>query len=235
MKIRIGILALLAVLALALSHGGSARAQQTCFGANCSSPNPEPSPATGTGNWVRATDSTFSGTTRFVQIQGTSATDSFGFSIGGYQLYTSFRFYAQADITNGVKNNTVRLHQLLPGGAGDATAGLGNGLLYSARTSGSNFFRDQIRVSGVWTDPADATRSSAITFDTVDQAAPLAERARIHADGGFQLITNTRPTCNAARRGTAWYVAGGAGVADTYEVCGKDAADSYAWVAAATF
>ena len=232
---RTGLMALLAALALALSHGGSARAQQTCVGANCSAPNPEPSPATGTGDWVRATSPTFAGTAYFVQIQGTSATDSFGFSIGGYQAYTSLRFYAQADITNGAKNNTVRVHQLLPGSAGNATAGLGNGLLFSARTSSANFYNDQIRISGVWTDATHATRSAAITFDTVDQAVALTERARIHADGGFQLITNTRPTCNAARRGTSWYVAGGAGVADTYEVCGKDAADSYAWVAAATF
>lgn len=44
------------------------------------------------------------------------------------------------------------------------------------------------------------------------------------------IITGTRPACDAAHRGTVFYVAGGAGVADTHETCRKDAADAYAWV-----
>ena len=44
-----------------------------------------------------------------------------------------------------------------------------------------------------------------------------------------QLLTASKPTCDSSARGTFWYVAGGAGVKDTVEVCGKDAADSYAW------
>jgi hypothetical protein len=47
---------------------------------------------------------------------------------------------------------------------------------------------------------------------------------------GLQHVTGTRPTCDSTTRGTTWYVAGGAGVADTYELCRKDAADAYAWV-----
>ena len=48
-------------------------------------------------------------------------------------------------------------------------------------------------------------------------------------DGG------TKPTCAAGIRGSIWYDAGGAGVADTFEVCAKQAAgDSYAWRALAT-
>lgn len=53
--------------------------------------------------------------------------------------------------------------------------------------------------------------------------------------GGVQCVTGSRPTCDAAARGMTWYVAGGAGAADTIEVCGKSAADSYSWVALATF
>jgi hypothetical protein len=56
-------------------------------------------------------------------------------------------------------------------------------------------------------------------------------RATIPADGGVQYLTGTRPTCDAAHRGTTFYVAGGAGVADTLELCRKDGADAYAWVA----
>ena len=48
------------------------------------------------------------------------------------------------------------------------------------------------------------------------------------ADGG------TKPTCAVGIRGSIWYDAGGAGVADTFEVCAKAAADTYAWRVLAT-
>jgi hypothetical protein len=48
------------------------------------------------------------------------------------------------------------------------------------------------------------------------------------SDGG------TKPTCAAGIRGSIWYDAGGAGVADTFEVCAKAAADTYAWRVLAT-
>lgn len=47
---------------------------------------------------------------------------------------------------------------------------------------------------------------------------------------GLQYVTGSRPTCDAAARGMTWYVAGGAGVADTGEMCRKDNSDVYAWV-----
>lgn len=50
-------------------------------------------------------------------------------------------------------------------------------------------------------------------------------------NGQLQLSdVGSRPTCDAAHRGSFWYEAGGVGVADTTEVCRKDAADAYAWV-----
>lgn len=48
--------------------------------------------------------------------------------------------------------------------------------------------------------------------------------------GGLQYTTAAEPACNAGNRGMTWYVAGGAGVADTYRICRKDAGDAYAWV-----
>lgn len=38
-----------------------------------------------------------------------------------------------------------------------------------------------------------------------------------------------KPTCNADNRGRVFYLDGAAGVADTYEICMKDASDVYAW------
>lgn len=56
------------------------------------------------------------------------------------------------------------------------------------------------------------------------------DRLTIPKTGGIQLVTaSTKPTCDSAARGQLFYVAGGAGVADTYEVCTKDNADAYAW------
>lgn len=44
-----------------------------------------------------------------------------------------------------------------------------------------------------------------------------------------QLSSATAPPCDATTRGTFNYTAGGAGVKDSVQVCGKDASDAYAW------
>lgn len=49
--------------------------------------------------------------------------------------------------------------------------------------------------------------------------------------GGIQYADGSRPSCDATHRGTTWYVAGGAGVKDTFALCGKDGGDTYAWQA----
>lgn len=47
---------------------------------------------------------------------------------------------------------------------------------------------------------------------------------------GIMWASGTKPACAAGIRGTVYYVAGGAGVLDTFEVCRKDASDVYAWL-----
>jgi len=48
---------------------------------------------------------------------------------------------------------------------------------------------------------------------------------------GVRICTSTTiPTASAALRGTMWIVQGGSGVADTLQVCMKDASDAYVWV-----
>lgn len=76
--------------------------------------------------------------------------------------------------------------------------------------------------------------SNALTTDgdrVVSFRSGGTERAYIDHGGGIRLgiQDQAKPTCNAAHRGTIWYDPGGAGVADTLEVCRKDAADAYAW------
>lgn len=56
--------------------------------------------------------------------------------------------------------------------------------------------------------------------------------ARNYFLGGVELATSgAQPACSATIRGTLWVIQGGAGVADIYEICQKDAADVYAWTA----
>ena len=45
------------------------------------------------------------------------------------------------------------------------------------------------------------------------------------------VTTGTEGTCNSTNRGRIVFVAGGAGVADTYRICRKDGGDAYAFVA----
>jgi len=49
--------------------------------------------------------------------------------------------------------------------------------------------------------------------------------------GGVQWGSGTEPACNASARGSVVYVPGGAGVADTFRICVKNASDTYAYQA----
>lgn len=112
----------------------------------------------------------------------------------------------------------------------NTSTGYGTGLKFQGRST-TTADNDMIRVAGVWTDATHASRSAAAVFEVVNGAAALAEVGRFNAVGGLKIATGTKPTCNSTYRGTLYYVAGGAGVADTYEACVKDAGDSYAWTA----
>ncbi len=62
-------------------------------------------------------------------------------------------------------------------------------------------------------------------------------KAAIDKDGAIQLNLPggaSQPAAAAGLRGTIWYTAGGAGVADKLEVCVKSAGDTYSWVPVAT-
>jgi hypothetical protein len=59
-----------------------------------------------------------------------------------------------------------------------------------------------------------------------------APEQELEVNGGIRLNTSTaQPLCNATSnaRGTLWVTKGGTGVADTVEICVKDASENYAW------
>lgn len=65
--------------------------------------------------------------------------------------------------------------------------------------------------------------SSGTTMQTHTEKMRISDALQLTATG------LSKPTCNSSNRFKMWPVAGGAGVADTFEVCMKDAADAYAW------
>ena len=57
----------------------------------------------------------------------------------------------------------------------------------------------------------------------------------LEVNGGIRINTTTsKPTCASAQRGTFWVTQGGAGVADSAQVCAKDSSDVYSWRSIAT-
>jgi hypothetical protein len=62
------------------------------------------------------------------------------------------------------------------------------------------------------------------------QSGTAYRRFMVPSDGGIRVETAGKPSCDADHGGNIHYVAGGAGVADTFEACRKDASDNYAWV-----
>lgn len=57
-------------------------------------------------------------------------------------------------------------------------------------------------------------------------------KQRLEVTGGVRLNTSeVKPSCTSTIRGTLWFAQGGSGVADTMEVCAKDAAGAYGWKA----
>lgn len=68
---------------------------------------------------------------------------------------------------------------------------------------------------------------------TVTQSAytgsGFATDTTVTKDGWKLSSPNAKPTCDSTTRGRVYRVEGGAGVADTFEVCAKDTGDAYAW------
>lgn len=104
--------------------------------------------------------------------------------------------------------------------------GNGNNALYGKRTTDSaptgNFllFQNQAGSSDLFKVGVDG----AVTFNTATGVQDV-----VTVQNGIQLTSGTKPTCDSTTRGTFWFVAGGGGVADTVEICSKDAGGSFAW------
>lgn len=160
----------------------------------------------------------FTASTNFSIVTGNAATSTFA-------LLDNLN-----NITNATEDNLIIRHN----SSGTPTTNFGSAILFRL-ASATVLGRDAARIGTLWTTATDASRTSAITFQTVNNAGSLTELMRVTGDStivqSVQWNTGSKPTCNSGNRGKVWYVAGGAGVADTFEVCKKDAADAYAWTA----
>lgn len=77
-------------------------------------------------------------------------------------------------------------------------------------------------------DPAAATG----TIKVKTGADLTLDADSVKSPSGFTVNTTaSQPTCDSSIRGKIWVVQGGAGVADSAQICLKNAADAYAWVA----
>ena len=87
-----------------------------------------------------------------------------------------------------------------------------------------------------WGNGGGGPTSGNVWFPYTDDSSDLgfqgSSRWRVaYLSRGVQLeTTGSQPTCNSTNRGRQWSVRGGAGVADIFQVCEKDAADVYGWV-----
>lgn len=103
--------------------------------------------------------------------------------------------------------------------AGDGNQGL-------TSTDGSN-------IASVTTD-TDGPRARLHATDGTDSSTVLVDEEGVvltaNGNEGIRLTTiGSKPTCDSVIRGRIWRTEGGAGVADTAEMCTKDAGDAYAW------
>ncbi len=58
----------------------------------------------------------------------------------------------------------------------------------------------------------------------------VAPAQKLEVNGGIRMNTATAiPTCSTTTRATIWLTKGAGGVADTLQVCTKDASENYAW------
>lgn len=106
----------------------------------------------------------------------------------------------------------------------------GGGLhLYGAFTDAANYVRASLAATSTAVTLAAETAGTGaddVPVEITPAGAGLTKITRLRV-----VDSGTKPTCDSTTRGVIWMDEGGAGVADTLEVCKKDAGDAYAWSA----
>lgn len=139
---------------------------------------------------------------------------------GGLMSVTSNAVNAKLKLDHSTNGNGFGSQIQFSGGGSD------HFFMGTNRTGGA-YYMDLENSSGtkVWNVP-----ESTLNFIVGVNANTDTNAAKMQVQDGVQWIYSAaRPTCDSTHRGVVWYVAGGGGVADTFEVCYKNSADVYGW------
>lgn len=152
-------------------------------------------------------------------------------SVSGGVDFTSDGTVAFSADDGGGTSATATLDTVTP----DITLALSDGSDAANLVMGIDQFEAVVDNSGTGADGAqlvmDSTRAKleAIGYSSQNVALEVA------IDKGVRVLSpESQPTCAVGIRGNMWRTEGGAGVADTFEVCAKNSSDTYAWFALAT-
>lgn len=118
------------------------------------------------------------------------------------------------------------------------TAGGGSGIINLSNDTNITISRGQmvLAVNSVEASLYYGTGTGTQGYVGANATSLTLNAGTVSHNNGVRLNTSgggSRPTCASGIRGTLWYVQGGAGVADTIDICAKAAADTYAWNALA--
>jgi hypothetical protein len=138
---------------------------------------------------------------------------------GGLQTITSDAVNAKIKLNHTVNGNGYGSQIQFSGGGADRF------FIGTSRIAGNYFYGVQNAV-GTYAYSVKDTTLNLVVGGGADSGA-----AKLQVTGGIQYADGSRPACDSSHRGSTWYVAGGAGVKDTFALCGKDASDAYAWQA----
>lgn len=95
------------------------------------------------------------------------------------------------DLENGVREVLALQHN---NKSGDTPAdGLGTGIVFRGETSTTES-QDMARISALWSDVTNSSRSGDLTFETVNNAGSMTERVRIQSDGEVGVNTSAPNT-----------------------------------------
>ncbi len=97
-----------------------------------------------------------------------------------------------------------------------------------ANTSSSPTFAAVTRVDSFATAISGSNVTSKLVFATANNSTSATDWVQVPGDGGIQLLTGTKPTCDSAHQ-FVFFAVNGSGVKDTVEVCAHDAGGTYAW------
>lgn len=152
-------------------------------------------------------------------------------SVSGGVDFTSDGTVAFSADDGGGTSATATLDTVTP----DITLALSDGSDAANLVMGIDQFEAEVDNSGTGADGGQLVMDSTIAKLEAIGYSSQNVALEVAIDKGVRVLSpESQPTCAVGIRGNMWRTEGGAGVADTFEVCAKNSSDTYAWFALAT-